>query len=110
MPRKKIVREPVEKLTSETILEITEDSSSEEEDNVPMIKPVKKPRTAKQLLNDQRLRDRKKKKVVDELEETTHPVKPVPVADDKPLTKKEMLELMSKMNQVKETPVKKPRR
>ena len=110
MPRKKIVREPVEKLTSETILEITEDSSSEEEDNVPMIKPVKKPRTAKQLLNDQRLRDRKKKKVVDELEETTHPVKPVPVADDKPLTKKEMLELMSKMNQVKETPVKKPRK
>ena len=115
MPRKKIVREPVEKLSSDSIVEITEDSSSEEEDTtIPMIKPkpVKKPRTPKQLINDQRLRDlKKKKKVVDELEETTHPVKPVLVADDKPLTKKEMVELMSQMNaKPKEAPVKKPRK
>ena len=111
MPRKKIVREPVEKLSNDAIVEITESSSSEEEDNVSMIKPkaVKKPRTPKQLANDQRLRDLKKKKVVNELDKTTHPVKPVPIVDDKPLTKKEMLELMSQMNQPKPV-VKKPRK
>lgn len=119
MGRKKIVREPVEKLSSETIVEITEDSSSEEEeDNVPMIKPkpVKKPRTEKQLANDQRLRDRKKKKVepvIDEMDISTHPVKPVPVAineDDKHLTKKEILELMEQKMNAKPEPVKKPRK
>jgi hypothetical protein len=116
MGRKKIVRQPVEKLSSETILEITEDSSSEEEsDLTPMIKPkpVKKPRTPKQLANDQRLRDKKNKKVVadESLDISTHPVKPVPVAidEDKPLTKKEMLELMAQMN-TKPEPVKKPRK
>ena len=115
MPRKKIIREPVEKLSSDAIVEITEDSSSEEEDTIPMIKPkpVKKPRTAKQLINDQRLRDRKNKKVVadESLDVSTHPVKPVSVAEseDKPLTKKEMLELMSQMN-TKPAPVKKPRK
>lgn len=115
MPRKKIIREPVEKLSSDAIVEITEDSSSEEEDTIPMIKPkpVKKPRTAKQLANDQRLRDRKNKKVVadESLDVSTHPVKPVSVAEseDKPLTKKEMLELMSQMN-TKPAPVKKPRK
>jgi hypothetical protein len=117
MPRKKIVREPVEKLSSDAIIEITEDSSSEEEDTAPMIKPkpVKKPRTAKQLANDQRLRDKKNKKVepvIDEMDISTHPVKPVSVAideNDKPLTKKEMLELMEQMN-AKPEPVKKPRK
>ena len=116
MPRKKIIREPVEKLSSETIVEITESSSSdEEEDTTPIVKPkpVKKPRTAKQLANDQRLRDRKNKKVVadESLDVSTHPVKPVSVAEseDKPLTKKEMLELMSQMN-TKPAPVKKPRK
>ena len=114
MARKKIVREPVEKLSSDNIVEITEDSSSEEEsDLTPIVKPskTKKPRTPKQLANDQRLRDRKKKNVIEpvnELDKTTHPVNPVPVADDKPLTKKEMLELMSQMN--KPAPVKKPRK
>ena len=116
MARKKIVREPVEKLSSDNIVEITEDSSSEEEeDTAPMIKPkaVKKPRTPKQLANDQRLRDLKKEKVepvIDEsLDVSTHPVKPVSVAEDKPLTKKEMLELMEQMNQPKPV-VKKPRK
>ena len=114
MPRKKIIREPVEKLSSDAIVEITSDSSSDEEDNVPMIKPVKKPRTAKQLANDQRLRDRKKK-VVNELDSTTHPVKPVPVADvdpdDKPMTARQMKAYMAQMN-AKEAPVpvKKPRK
>ena len=117
MPRKKIIREPVEKLSSDNIVEITEDSSSDEEsDLIPIIKPskTKRPRSAKQLLNDQRLRDRKKKVIepVNELDETTHPVKkPVAVAidEDKPLTKKEMFELMEQMN-AKPEPVKKPRK
>ena len=113
MPRKKIVqKQPIEKLSSDAIVEITEDSSSDEEDNVPMIKPVKKPRTAKQLANDQRLRDRKKK-VVNELDSTTHPVKPVPVADvdpdDKPMTARQMKAYMAEMNQPKPV-VKKPRK
>ena len=116
MGRKKIVREPVEKLSSDNIVEITESSSSEEEsDLTPIIKPkaVKKPRSDKQLANDQRLRDRKKKvePVINDMDISTHPVKPVSVAevDDKPLTKKEMLELMSQMNQPKPV-VKKPRK
>jgi len=121
MPRKKIVREPVEKLSSDSIVEITEDSSSEEEDTIPMIKPkpVKKPRTPKQLANVQRLRDLKKKKKVaepvNELDVTAHPVKPVPVADvdseDQPMTARQMKAYMAQMNaKPKEAPVKKPRK
>lgn len=116
MTRKKIIREPVEKLSSETIVEITESSSSDEEDTTPIVKPkpVKKPRTAKQLINDQRLRDRKNKKVADEsLDISTHPVKPVSVAideDDKPLTARQMKTYMAQMNQPKPAPVKKPRK
>ena len=119
MARKKIVREPVEKLSSDAIVEITEDSSSEEEDTIPMIKKpkAKKPRSAKQLANDQRLRDlKKKKKVVEpvnELDKTTHPVKPVPIADvdpdDKPMTARQMKAYMAQMNQPKPV-VKKPRK
>jgi hypothetical protein len=117
MTRKKVIqKQPIEKLSSDAIVEITESSSSEEEsDLTPIIKPkaVKKPRSDKQLANDQRLRDRKKKvePVIDEMDISTHPVKPVSVAevDDKPLTKKEMLELMSQMNQPKPV-VKKPRK
>ena len=121
MPRKKIIqKQPIEKLSSETILEITEDSSSDEEsDLIPIIKPkaVKKPRTQKQLANDQRLRDKKKKKVelvADELlDVSTHPVKPVSVADvdpdDKPLTARQMKAYMAQMN-AKPEPVKKPRK
>ena len=117
MPRKKIIREPVEKLSSDNIVEITEDSSSdEEEDTTPIVKPkpVKKPRTAKQLANDQRLRDRKNKKVVadESLDVSTHPVKHVSVAideDDKPLTARQMKTYMAQMN-AKPAPVKKPRK
>ena len=118
MARKKIVREPVEKLSSDAIVEITEDSSSEEEsDLTPIVKPkpVKKPRTPKQLANDQRLRNLKKKKVVEpvnELDVTAHPVKPVPVADvdpdDKPMTARQMKAYMAQIN--KPLPVKKPRK
>ena len=116
MARKKIVREPVEKLSSDNIVEITEDSSEEEEeDTAPMIKPkVKKPRSDAQLANDQKMRDRKKKKVVadESLDVSTHPVKSVSIAiddDDKPMTKKEMLELMAQQN-AKPAPIKKPRK
>ena len=118
MGRKKIVREPVEKLSSDNIVEITEDSSSEEEsDLTPIIKPkaVKKPRSAKALANDQRLRDRKKKvePVIDEMDISTHPVKPVPVAEvddeDKPATTRQLKALMAQMN-AKPEPVKKPRK
>ena len=117
MARKKIVREPVEKLSSDAIVEITEDTSSEEEDTIPMIKKpkAKKPRSAKQLANDQRLRDlKKKKKVVEpvnELDKTTHPVNPVPVIDedDKPMTARQMKAYMAQMNQPKPV-VKKPRK
>ena len=117
MGRKKIIqKQPIEKLSSDAIVEITESSSSEEEsDLTPIIKPkaVKKPRSDKQLANDQRLRDRKKKvePVINDMDISTHPVKPVPVAidEDKPLTKKEMLELMAQMN-TKPEPVKKPRK
>jgi hypothetical protein len=117
MTRKKVIqKQPIEKLSSDAIVEITESSSSEEEsDLTPIIKPkaVKKPRSDKQLANDQRLRDRKKKvePVINDMDISTHPVKPVSVAevDDKPLTKKEMLELMSQMNQPKPV-VKKPRK
>lgn len=77
-------------------------------------KPVKKPRTAKQLANDQRLRDRKNKKVVadESLDVSTHPVKHVSVAideDDKPLTARQMKTYMAQMN-AKPAPVKKPRK
>ena len=118
MGRKKIVRQPVEKLSSDAIIEITEDSSSEEEeDTAPMIKPktVKKPRSAKALANDQRLRDRKKKvePVIDEMDISTHPVKPIPVAEvddeDKPATTRQLKALMAQMN-AKPEPVKKPRK
>jgi hypothetical protein len=117
MARKKIVREPVEKLSSDAIIEITEDSSSEEEEDAPMIKPkvVKKPRSAKALANDQRLRDRKKKvePVIDEMDISTHPVKPVPVAEvddeDKPATTRQLKALMAQMNAKPES-VKKPRK
>ena len=116
--KKKIIREPVEKLSSDAIIEITEDSSSEEEESdlTPIIKPkaVKKPRSAKALANDQRLRDRKKKVVADEsLDVSSHPVNPVPVAEvddeDKPATTRQLKALMAQMN-AKPEPVKKPRK
>ena len=117
--KKKIIREPVEKLSSDNIVEITESSSSEEEESdlTPIIKPkaVKKPRSAKALANDQRLRDRKKKvePVIDEMDISTHPVKSVPVAEvddeDKPATTRQLKALMAQMN-AKPEPVKKPRK
>ena len=152
MPRKKVVRQPIEKLKDEAI--VIEDSSSDEEeiDLAPPPTPVepkntekpKRQRSAKQLANDQRLRERaaarKKAKSDAPVEEpkvempepvaepVAEPEKPKPkrgrpkkvvikeepksVAeedpDDKPLTKKQMMELLSAHKQT--APVDKPKR
>jgi len=64
MARKKIVRKPIEKLSERERIEVIEDSSSSEEefDDIPpppkLVKEKpKRERSAKQLANDQRLRD-----------------------------------------------------
>jgi hypothetical protein len=64
MARKKIVRKPIEKLSEKEHIEVIEDSSSSEEelDDIPpppkLVKEKpKRERSAKQLANDQRLRD-----------------------------------------------------
>ena len=85
MPQKKIIREPVEKLSSEAIIEITEDSSSDEEgdDTLMIKKPVKKERTPAQIaatkkMLESRRRNKlaKQQKIADDsLDVTTHPVK-----------------------------------
>ena len=119
MTRKKIIqKQPIEKLSSDAIVEITESSSSEEEsDLTPIIKPkaVKKPRSDKQLANDQRLRDRKKKvePVINDMDIVNTPSKTCSCSrlyEDKTINKaNEMHELMSQMNQPKPV-VKKPRK
>jgi len=121
MPQKKIIREPVEKLSSEAIIEITEDSSSEEEDVAPMVKPVKKPRTAKQVAATQKMRETKRRnkeakeaKVADEssLDVIVNPVKSVAVEDDddKPATNRQLKAIIAQMTAPKPAPVKKPRK
>ena len=121
MPQKKIIREPVEKLSSEAIIEITEDSSSDEEEDVPMVKPVKKPRTAKQVAATQKMRETKRRnklakeqKVADlSLDDVNaHPVKSVAVEDelDKPMTGRQLKAFVEQMHDSKPAPVKKPRK
>jgi|TARA_R110000787_G_C13166516_1_gene420234 hypothetical protein len=121
MPQKKIIREPVEKLSSEAIIEITEDSSSDEEEDVPMIKkPAKKERTPAQIAATQKMlatrrrnKEAKMAKVADQsLDVSTHPVKEVAFEDDddKPMTNRQMKVFMAQMNNSKPSPVKKPRK
>jgi len=120
MPQKKIIREPVEKLSSEAIIEITEDSSSDEEEDVPMVKPVKKPRTAKQVAATQKMRETKRRnklakmaKVADQsLDVIVNPVKSVAVEDDddKPATNRQLKAIIAQMTAPKPAPVKKPRK
>lgn len=121
MPQKKIIREPVEKLSSEAIIEITEDSSSDEECDVPMVKPVKKERTPAQNAATQKMlatRRRNKlaklaKVVVDpSLDVIVNPVKSVAVEDDddKPLTGRQLKAFVEQMHVPKPSPVKKPRK
>jgi len=119
MPTKKTVRKPIEKLSEKEHIEVIEDSSSEEEGDEEIVIPPppklvkekpKRVRTAKQLANDQRLRDaavarREAKKVA--------PVKVAPVKvapeqiekpsqqdpDDKPLTMKQYKALIASQKQ-----------
>mgnify|MGYP000182675933 FL=1 len=120
MPQKKIIREPVEKLSSEAIIEITEDSSSDEEEDVPMVKPVKKPRTAKQVAATQKMLATRRRnklakmaKVADQsLDVIVNPVKSVAVEDDddKPATNRQLKAIIAQMTAPKPAPVKKPRK
>ena len=110
MPQKKIIREPVEKLSSEAIVEITESSSDEEED-VPMIKPVKKERTPAQIAStkkmiESRRRNKlaKQQKIADSLDVTTHPAK----ENDDDKFARQMDAYMAQ--KPKPAPVKKPRK
>ena len=120
MPQKKIIREPVEKLSSDNIVEITEDSSSDEEEDVPMIKPAKKERTPAQVAATQKMlatrrrnKEAKQKVVVDpSLDVIVNPVKSVAVEDDddKPLTGRQLKAFVEQMHVPKPSPVKKPRK
>jgi len=119
MPQKKIIREPVEKLSSEAIIEITEDSSSEEEDVAPMVKPVKKERTAKQVAATQKmLATRRRNKLAKEQkvadlsldDVNAHPVKSVAVEDDEIKFARLMNTYKMKHDDSKPAPVKKPRK
>jgi len=120
MPQKKIIREPVEKLSSEAIIEITEDSSSEEEDDAPMIKPVKKERTPAQVAATQKMLATRRRnklakmaKVADQsLDVIVNPVKSVAVEDDddKPATNRQLKAIIAQMTAPKPAPVKKPRK
>ena len=117
MGRKKIVRKPIEKLSEKEQIEVIEDSSSSEEeefDEIPappkLVKQKpKRERSAKQLANDQRLRDaavaRRAGKSAPVKEEVTldtslykgEPVKPTPQQDpdDTPLTMKQYKALIA---------------
>jgi len=120
MPQKKIIREPVEKLSSEAIIEITEDSSSEEEEDVPMVKPVKKERTPAQVAATQKMLATRRRnklakmaKVADQsLDVIVNPVKSVAVEDDddKPATNRQLKAIIAQMTAPKPAPVKKPRK
>jgi len=120
MPQKKIIREPVEKLSSEAIIEITEDSSSDEEEDVPMVKPVKKERTPAQVAATQKMLATRRRnklakmaKVADQsLDVIVNPVKSVAVEDelDKPMTGRQLKAFVEQMHDSKPAPVKKPRK
>ena len=119
MGKKKIVRKPIEKLSEKEQIEVIEDSSSSEEefDEIPpppklvKAKP-KKERSAKQLANDQRLRDAAAAKKAAKAKPATkpevtldtslhdgEPVKKTPSPpqdpDDKPLTMKQYKALLA---------------
>jgi len=135
MGRKKIVRKPIEKLSEKEQIEVIEDSSSSEEefDDIPpppkLVKEKpKRERSAKQLANDQRLRDaaaaRKAAKAKPAPEpkpeitlDTTlykgEPVMQTPKEDpdDKPLTMKQYKALLaSQKTEVKPAEVKPKRK
>jgi len=119
MPQKKIIREPVEKLSSDNIVEITEDSSSDEEEDVPMIKPAKKERTPAQVAATQKMLATRRRnklakmaKVADQSldDVNAHPVKSVAVEDDEIKFARLMNTYKMKHDDPKPAPVKKPRK
>lgn len=130
MGRKKIVRKPIEKLSEKEHIEVIEDSSSSEEEVEDIPPPPKlekaKPkrqRSAKQLANDQRLRDAaearrnaKSKPKKDITLDTTfykgEPVKETPQQDpdDKPLTMKQYKALVASQKAEEKPAEVKPKR
>ena len=127
MAKKKIVRKPIEKLSEKEHIEVIEDSSSEEEEeDIPappkLVKEKpKRQRSAKQLANDQRLRDmaaaRKAGKAKPEVTlDTTlykgEPIKETPQQDpdDKPLTMKEYKALLASQKTEEKPAEVKPKR
>jgi phosphopantothenoylcysteine synthetase/decarboxylase len=103
MGRKKIVRKPIEKLSEKEQIEVIEDSSSEEEEeDIPappkLVKEKpKRQRSAKQLLNDQRLRDLAAARKAGKAKIAPEPIKETPQQDpdDKPMTMKEYKALLA---------------
>ena len=118
MARKKIIREPVEKLSSEAIIEITESSSSDEEEDVPMIKPIKKERTPAQIAATQKMlatrrrnKQAKEQKIADDsLDVSVHPTKSVAVENEDDKFARQMNAYNMTQNKPKPAPVKKPRK
>lgn len=130
MAKKKVVRKPIEKLSEKEHIEVIEDSSSSEEEEILIPPPPKlvkqKPkreRSAKQLANDQRLRDmaaaRKAAKEKPKKEVTLdtplykgEPIKETPQQDpdDKPLTMKQYKALIASQKAEEKPAEVKPKR
>ncbi len=134
MAKKKIVRKPIEKLSEKEHIEVIEDSSSSEEefDDIPpppkLVKEKpKRVRSAKQLANDQRLRDmaaarknkteKEKPKLKKEVTLDTplykgEPIKETPQEDpdDKPLTMKQYKALIASQKAEAKSAEVKPKR
>jgi hypothetical protein len=122
MPKKITKKIPVEKLSEKEILveiEDSDDSSSEEEMEVSVPPPSKltkpkKERTAKQLANDQRLREaaakRKANKETPKLVKKDKKVEfsepePLEDPDDKPMTVKQMKAFMESQKEKHSIPI-----
>jgi hypothetical protein len=119
MARKKIVRKPIEKLSEKEHIEVIEDSSSSEEefDDIPappkLVKEKpKRERSAKQLANDQRLRDAAAARKAGKAKPAPEPVKETPQQDpdDKPLTMKEYKALLASQKTEEKPAEVKPKR
>lgn len=134
MPKKITKKIPVEKLSEKEMLVEIEDSDSSSEEEMeasvpppPKLTKPKKERTAKQLANDQRLREAAAKRRADknkkeEIKETPKPVKkdkkveiaepePIEDPDDKPLTMKQMKAFMESQKEKQSIPIaEKPKR
>ena len=120
MAKKKIVRKPIEKLSEKEHIEVIEDSSSEEEEDIPappkLVKEKpKRQRSAKQLANDQRLRDMaaaRKASKEKPIKSEPEPIKETPQQDpdDKPLTMKEYKALLASQKTEEKPAEPKPKR